>query len=67
MTTLIFIPSLNTKMSFIVLEKGILLETFSRLNFGPNLAKIWRPVLSQATDRRVRTQTAAIKWLVSEG
>jgi hypothetical protein len=35
-----FIPSLNTKMGFIGLEKGILLEAFSRLNFGPNfLAK----------------------------
>jgi hypothetical protein len=28
-TTLIFIPSLNTKMSFIMLEKGIFLESFS--------------------------------------
>jgi hypothetical protein len=36
-TTLIFIPSLNTKMSFIVLEKGIFLE---------DLPSVSRPTLT---------------------
>jgi hypothetical protein len=55
-TTLIFIPSLNTKMSFIVLEKGIFLEdlpSVSRpdadLKIGPLSPRfrmsVWDPLL----------------------
>ncbi len=35
MTTLVFIPSLNTKMGFIVLEKGIFLVIAATANEAP--------------------------------
>jgi hypothetical protein len=46
-TTLIFIPSLNTKMSFIVLEKGIFLE--ARLYLGVDGQRQWNDLAAART------------------
>ena len=48
-TTLIFIPSLNTKMCFIMLEKGIFLKSFKVLQTR-HCFRVWKPNFFQGLD-----------------